>query len=328
MQEHQYCLQGAVISPVASNTPVTPNTRVCGVHFDGGRRRDTLSIPTTFIWSKPVKKRLSRASSAAGTLTDSELDMEVDGTVNTAYSAGTSSPETSDQEGTNEEEGPAPWEGTNVREYIKSLEDRIKQLEADYLNVRQELLDERNHVTMLKDTLSAANAKVSSLQDELDIQQLSYARMKTRPDLIKFYTGIDTEVMEFLLHLVGDVAQESCRHNVLDTSTFDGHDSKGRKKKLKPEDELLLTLCKLRHNFPQDDLAMRFCVNQSTVYKIFSCWTEILEACVNEFPLWPDKISDQEDMPAAFQNLYADTRVIIDAAEIEIDRPSNLTLSL
>ena len=75
-----------------------------------------------------MKKRLSRASSAAGTLTDSELDMEVDGTVNTAYSAGTSSPETSDQEFTNEEEGPAPWEGTNVREYIKSLEDRIKQL--------------------------------------------------------------------------------------------------------------------------------------------------------------------------------------------------------
>ena len=67
---------------------------------------------------------------------------------------------------------------------------------------------------------------------------------------------------------------------------------------------------------------MRF-VNQSTVYRIFSCWREILEACVNEFPLWPDKISDQEDMPAAFQNLYADARVIIDAAEIEIHRPSN-----
>ena len=73
----------------------------------------------------------------------------MDGTVNTAYSAGTASPETSDQEGTHdhEEEGPGPWEGTNVREYmyIKSLEDRIKKLEAGYLNVRQELLDERNH---------------------------------------------------------------------------------------------------------------------------------------------------------------------------------------
>ena len=292
------------------NTPVTPNTRVCGVHFDGGRRRDTRSIPTTFLWSKLVKKRLSRVSSAAGTLADSEVDMEVDGAVNTAYSAGTASPETSDQEDTHEEEGPAPWEGTNMREYIKSLEDRIKQLEAGYLKVRQELADERNNVTKLKDALSAADAKVSSLQDELDSQQLSYARMKTRPDLIKFYTGIDTEAMEFLLHLVGDAAQESCRHNVQDTSTFDGHDSRGRKRKLKPEDELLLTLCKLRHNFPQDDLAMRFCVNQSTVSRIFSCWTEILEACVNEFPLWPDKISVQEEMPAAFQNLYLPSWIV------------------
>ena len=210
-----------------------------------------------------------------------------------------------------------------MREYIEFLEDRIKQLEAGYLNVCQELLDERNHVTMLKDTLSAANAKVSTLQDELDSQQLSYARMKTRPDLIKFYTGIDTEAMEFLLYIVGDAARESCRHNMLDTSAFDGHDSRGRKRKLKPEDELLLTLCKLRHNFPQDDLAMRFCVNQSPVSRIFSCWTEILEACVNEFPLWPDKISVQEDMPAAFQNLYAETHVSIDAAEIEINRPGN-----
>ena len=171
-----------------------------------------------------------------------------------------------------------------MREYIKSLEDRIKQLKADYLNVRQELLDERNHVTMLKDTLYAANANVSSLQDELDSQQLSYTRMKMSPDLIKFYTGIDTEAMEFLLHIVSDAARESCWHNVLDTSAFDRHDSRGKKRKLKPEDELLLTLCKLSHNFPQDDLAMRFCVNQSTVYRIFSCWTEILEACVNEFP--------------------------------------------
>ena len=131
------------------------------------------------------------------------------------------------------------------------------------------------------------------------------------------------ECIEFVLHLVGDSAKESCRHTVLDTSNFDGHDSRGRKRRLTPEDELLLTLCKLRHNFPQEDLAMRFGVNQSTVSRIYSCWTEILEACVNEFPLWPDKTSIQEHMPSAFKNLYPDTRVIIDAAEIEIDRSRN-----
>ena len=51
---------------------------------------------------------------------------------------------------------------------------------------------------------------------------------------------------------------------------------------------MLSTLCKLRHNFSQEDLAMRFGVNQSTMSRLYSCWTEILEACINEFPLWPD----------------------------------------
>ena len=65
---------------------------------------------------------------------------------------------------------------------------------------------------------------------------------------------------------------------------------------------------------------MRFGVNQSTVSRLYSCWTKIFEACINEFPLWPDKTSIQESVPAAFNNLYPDTCVIINAAEIEIDR--------
>ena len=73
---------------------------------------------------------------------------------------------------------------------------------------------------------------------------------------------------------------------------------------------------------------MSFGVNQSTVSRLNSCWTEILEVCINEFPLWPDKTSVQESMPAAFKNLYPDTRVIINAAEIEIDHSRNLIISI
>ena len=91
---------------------------------------------------------------------------------------------------------------------------------------------------------------------------------------------------------------------------------------------MMLTLCKLRHNFSQEDLATRFGVNQSTMSRLYSCWTKILEACINEFPLWLDKTSIQESVPATFKNLYPDTRVIIDSAEIETDRSHNLILSL
>ena len=72
---------------------------------------------------------------------------------------------------------------------------------------------------------------------------------------------------------------------------------------------------------------MRFDVNQNTVSRFYSCWKKILKACINEFPLWPDKTSIQERVTAAFKNLYPDTRVIIDAAEIEIDPFHNPILS-
>ena len=91
---------------------------------------------------------------------------------------------------------------------------------------------------------------------------------------------------------------------------------------------MLLTLCKLRHNFSQEDLAMRFGVNQSTMSRLYTCWTKILEARINEFPLWPDRTLIQESMPASFKNLYPDTRVIIDSAEIETDRSHNPILRL
>ena len=67
----------------------------------------------------------------------------------------------------------------------------------------------------------------------------------------------------------------------------------------------------------------RFGVTQSTMSRLYSCLTKILEACINEFPLWPDKTSIQESVPATFKNLYPDTRVIIDSAEIETDRSHN-----
>ena len=72
---------------------------------------------------------------------------------------------------------------------------------------------------------------------------------------------------------------------------------------------LLLNLCKLRHNFSQEDLAMHFGVNQSTVSRLYSCWTKILEACMNEFPLWPDETSIHESVPAAFKNPHILTHV-------------------
>ena len=160
------------------NTPLTPNTYVCGVHFDGGKRQDASSVPTRFVWSKPAKKRTSHVSQAAGIL--DEVDMEIDENISRRSSTDSDSSDAAD-----EEEDLVSWEG-NVQDYVKALKNTVRQLEAGYMSVCGDLMEERKKVVELKHELSAAREDVSRLKEELENHKLSYARLKQRPELIKF----------------------------------------------------------------------------------------------------------------------------------------------
>ena len=104
---------------------------------------------------------------------------------------------------------------------------------------------------------------------------------------------------------------------------FAGHQKIGRPKKLSAEDELLLTLCKLRHDFPEEDLGRRFNISQTAISRIFLSWVELLESTFSEINLWPEKDVVVNNMPEALRLKYPDTRVIIDAAELSIQQPQN-----
>ena len=58
--------------------------------------------------------------------------------------------------------------------------------------------------------LCAARADVSHLEKEQEDHKVHHTMLKPRHELIKFYTGIDVECIECLLHLVGDSSKESC----------------------------------------------------------------------------------------------------------------------
>ena len=63
---------------------LTPNTCVCGAHFDGGKCQDTFSVPARLVWTKPPKTgRLSHVSQAARFL--DEVNMEVDENIISAW---------------------------------------------------------------------------------------------------------------------------------------------------------------------------------------------------------------------------------------------------
>lgn len=69
---------------------------------------------------------------------------------------------------------------------------------------------------------------------------------------------------------------------------------------------------------------MLFQVSQSTVSRIIITWINYLYFQLKEINIWPSQEIIKETMPSDFSKKFPKTRVIMDATEIPIERPSNV----
>ena len=72
----------------------------------------------------------------------------------------------------------------------------------------------------------------------------------------------------------------------------------------------------------EQHIADRFGLSCATVSRIFATWINFLFLKVKEIPLWPPQDVVKSNMPKIFKGLYPTTRVVIDATEIFVDKPS------
>ncbi|XP_039655590.1 uncharacterized protein LOC120558601 [Perca fluviatilis] len=59
--------------------------------------------------------------------------------------------------------------------------------------------------------------------------------------------------------------------------------------KLAVIDQFFLFLCRLRQGFPEQDLAVRFDVSQSTVSRVCVTWANYLQFMLGSLPIWPSR---------------------------------------
>lgn len=73
---------------------------------------------------------------------------------------------------------------------------------------------------------------------------------------------------------------------------------KQTKTKLLPENELFLTLIKLRHNLAIEDLATRLGISKGLVNKIFHVWLNALYSSLAGLIMWPsfEKVGYSTDL--------------------------------
>ena len=83
--------------------------------------------------------------------------------------------------------------------------------------------------------------------------------------------------------------------------------------------KLLMTLMRIRQNLMQDDLACRFCVDQSSVSRTLTQWIPMLASTLGGLIVWPHTCIGPP------YNFLPNSVAIIDGTEIFIHRPSNLS---
>lgn len=164
----------------------------------------------------------------------------------------------------------------------------------------------------------------------------------TREFEVKFYTGLPSTacfkcVFDFLVPKAQNMqywrgAKQTEKKNPTDSSTqFQLFAGPGRKsgppRKLSLEQEILLTLMKLRLALLTDDLAFRFQVSSTTVSSIFITWIKLMSKELSILVIWPSISQIKKTLPSCFRKLYPKVRCIIDCFECFTETPSALDLA-
>lgn len=124
-----------------------------------------------------------------------------------------------------------------------------------------------------------------------------------------FYTGLATHTdFLFVLHSLGPAAYHlRYLYNQVQN--------------LSVENQLFLTLIKLRQNQTNNELSRSFGISKTTVDNIWITWVNFMARQFREINFWPDRDTVNLFSPCDFFQKFPSTRVIIDGTEIPVKKP-------
>ena len=188
---------------------------------------------------------------------------------------------------------------------------------------------DQEDVGALKDEIKQLKLQVKQLAESKRIAEQSLFRLdniKETDDLVRFYTGFSDYVtlVTFYEQVLESDAKVMRQWDGRRCKDVCGEIKHGPCCKLPLLEQLFMTLVRLRLGLYETDLAVRFGVSQSTISRITTTWINLMYHSfkgIEHFPPWHIV---KKYMPEIFKNNYPNTRVIIDATEFAIERPSSL----
>ena len=158
-------------------------------------------------------------------------------------------------------------------------------------------------------------AQITDLTKEVKRLQLStvserYLAWTTADsERLKYYVGFSVEEFEIIWDFLG-MARDCL-------ALYKSHGS-ARVQKVKPKEQYLLTLLKLRQDYTFTDLAYKFEISVPHCSRIFVTWIQFLYKKFGEFrdDMYVER-HEHKPLPWVFRNdLLRDTRIVLDCTEI------------
>lgn len=143
---------------------------------------------------------------------------------------------------------------------------------------------------------------------------------RNNPELVRFYTGFKdyNHFRAAYLTLKPTAEKILTWHLLLQTSGQPKISENKFQEDIMPLiDQFCMFMCFVRQGFREQDLAVRFQVNQATVHRMLTTWANYLYHIFGTTHRWPSKSHVQETMPECFAKLYPNARVILDCVELK-----------
>lgn len=169
--------------------------------------------------------------------------------------------------------------------------------------------------TVYEAIIDSKDREIERLKQEnarLKNQPFGYYRI-TNDSLCLHYTGVNKAVFDLLLTLCQKLPRQY----------YQGKRVIG----LADEDQLLMTLMKLRLNSPYLDLGFRYGVSKSTAFNIVYAFLPVLHLILYRSLLkkMPSQQKVKNSLPDVF-SAYPNCRVIVDCTEMDCQVPKNMTM--
>lgn len=178
----------------------------------------------------------------------------------------------------------------------------------------------------LHEKITELTSQLIALQSQLDKSMFRLEKIKKDDDLVHFYTGFyNYDTLYTFYKTVLEADAKVMRQWRSGESKDSYADIKiGRNVKLPLLEQFFLTMVRLRLGLLELDLAVRFDLSQPSVSRITMTWINLLYHSLKSLECYPPWHIVRKYMPQVFKEEYPNTRLIIDATEFGIERPSSL----